>query len=283
MVGYQNKPARNKFNYVTPPFRPIVGMTGVDSDEMSINEIQMSADSGTGCNLQLLDDNGGMYKQYAWIPVSFKGSTNKKYKELVWPESNVNGIWAVSVGSGVNAKFVNPGTVGTDAESYPKTIKVGQGVQVNAYEGNSINFNGQVGEETVAMMTRPARNKFNYFGNPFAADIPIDNIQMSADAGTGCNLQLLDDNGGMYKQYAWIPVSFKGSTNKKYKELVWPEGDVNGIWAVSVGSGVNAKFVNPGTVGTDAESYPKTIEAGQCVQLNAYEGNSFFVLCPYDL
>ena len=283
VVGYQNKPARNNFNYVTPSFRPVAGMTGADSNEMSINEIQLSADAGTACNLQILDDNGGMAKFYSWIPVSFKGSTAKKYKELIWPEENVNGIWAVSVGSGINAKFVNPGTVGTDAESYPTTVKVAQGIQIYANEGNTINFVGQVGEETIASMTRPTRNNFNYFGNPFAAAIPVDNIQMSADAGTACNLQILDDNGGMAKFYSWIPVSFKGSTAKKYKELVWPEGDVNGIWAVSVGSGINAKFVNPGTIGTDAETYPKTIEAGQCVQIYANEGNSIYILCPYDL
>ena len=283
VVGYKNEAARDNFNYITPVFRPIAGMIGEDNNEIPLNEIQLSADAGVACNLQILDDQGGKAYQYAWIPVSYKGNTTTKYKSLVWPSHSVNGIWAVSEGKNLAAHYVNPENA-TEDPTTPSTVKVGEGVQINAYEGNTINNAGQVGEETVEIMTRDARDNFNYFGNPFAADIPFHYIQLSSDAGVACNLQLLDEQGGKAYQYAWIPVSYKGNTTTKYKSLVWPTDveNLNGIWAVSEGKNLAAHYVNPENA-TEDPTTPARVSAGQCVQINAYEGNKFWVICPYDL
>ena len=232
---------------------------------MSINEVQMSADVGLGgANLQFLDDAAGTAVIYFWLP-----KANCETYSIVCPEG-MNGVWAVRYKSGLKNAYRLPN--GDDAE--PNKIVVSYGLQVNAVEGNTINFAGQVGEETITDMTRPARGNFNYIGNPFSADISINNIQMSDDVGLGgANLQFLDDAAGTAVIYFWLPKA-----NCETYSIVCPEG-LDGVWAVRFKSGLKNSYRLPN--GDEAE--PNVVPSGSAIQINAVEGNSMKVLCPYDL
>ena len=130
MVGYANRETRSGFNYVCPNFRRISG----DTTKISLNAIQLSSDvTSAAANLQLLNKDGGKAVQYTWINKSNKSTTAKKYKELTWPDDldSINGIWAISSGTGINQKFVDP--AGTEDE--PNTIASGLCVQIFAAEG----------------------------------------------------------------------------------------------------------------------------------------------------
>ena len=128
MVGYQNKAARNNFNYVTPTFRPIAGMTGADSNEISINEVQMDSSTGLGgADFQFLTDAAGMAVQYVWVPADQCES-----KGVTCPEG-ANGAWAVKYKSGITTKYRDP--KGDDEE--PNTVKAGECVQLGTTEGHT--------------------------------------------------------------------------------------------------------------------------------------------------
>ena len=271
VVGYQNKTTRQNFNYVTPTFRPIAGLTGEYNNEMSIQEVQVDSTVGLGgSNFQKLNASGGMAVIYYWV-----NKANVKSKLGIDCPEGKNGLWAVRYrpeGAWTDSYRL---PAGTDAE--PNTLMVGEGIQVNAAVNKAISFNGEVGEETVAMLTRTARQNFNYFGNPFPQTMSIQNIQVDSTVGLGgSNFQKLNASGGMAVIYYWV-----NKANVKSKlGIDCPEG-LNGLWAVRYrpeGAWTDSYRLPAGT-----EEEPDTLDAGEGCQLNLAANKQFFALCPYDL
>ena len=269
-----NKPARAGFNSYTPPFRPIDV-----TQKIKLNDIQLNDTVKTGkANIQIFDEGAATYTHedgtqivYYWVK---KGDT--KYKGSV-DMTNLNGVWAVRVGNATTGKYYDPDpTKGEIAE-----LEVGESVQIYANEGDICTMSGAVGEESVAVLTRTARDSFNNFGNPFPAAMPMNNIQMDENVKTGkANIQILDEGAATYTHedgtqivYYWVK---KGDT--KYKGSVDMTG-LNGVWAVRVGNATTGKYYDPdpekGEVGT--------LEPGQGVLLNGTLGQTYWAICPYSL
>jgi hypothetical protein len=257
VVGYQSTDTREGFNYVTPTFERIDGETN------TIHDLQMSADVGlAGADLQFLTVSGGSASKYQWVPAASATAAN------VEVPAGKNGMWALqtTTGSGKNKK-----TVYTLAEGDSILLAMGDGVQIGALEGNAVTSSGRVPTDTdVEQLTVEG---FNYVGNAFPQAIDIQDIQMSAEVGlAGADLQFLTVSGGSASKYQWVPVASATAAN-----VTVPEG-LNGVWAVqtTTGSGKNKK-----TVYTVAEDV--TIGPGESVQIGALNGNTVFVLCPYEL
>ena len=275
VVGYVTKGARDGFCYFTPTFRAVSG----DQAKIDINDIQMGADVTTGAaDLQFLNVNGGTEVDkegellaYVWVQ-----NGDSKYKGDV-DMTGKNGVWAVQVGSGFNTRYYDP----DPSIGQPKLLDVGQGIQIAGSSDMKFQNAGQVGTESVEVLTRQARDGFTYFGNPFPVEMDINNIQMDENVTTGAaDLQFLNVNGGTEVDnegellaYVWVQ---KGDS--KYKGDVDMTGK-NGVWAVQVGSGFNTRYYDP----DPSVGQPNKLGAGQGIQIAGSSDMHFWAVCPIEL
>ena len=269
------KGARDGFCYFTPTFRAISG----DQTKIDINDIQMDANIDTeGANLQFLNVTGGTEVDgegellvYDWVRADdsrYEGDADLTGKA---------GVWAIKGGTKLKPKFYDP----DPSKGQPKLLDVGQGVQISGTSSMTFQNAGQVGTETVAVLTRQSRDGFNYFGNPFPTEMSVNNIQMDADVDTeGANLQFLNVTGGTEVDgegellvYDWVRAD-----DSRY------EGDAdltgkNGVWAIKGGTKLKPKFYDP----DPSKGQPKILSAGQGVQISGTSAMHFWAVCPIEL
>ena len=275
VVGYVTKGARGGFTYFTPTFRALSG----DQTKIDINEIQMDADVDTdAADLQFLNvnggtelDNDGELLAYSWVKAG-----DSRYKGDV-DMTGKNGVWAIKGGTRLQPKYYDPDpTIGQ-----PNMLDIGQGVQIGGTSDMKFQNAGQVGTESVAVLTRQARGGFTYFGNPFPVEMSVNNIQMDADVDTdAADLQFLNvnggtelDNDGELLAYSWVKAG-----DSRYKGDVDMTGK-NGVWAIKGGTRLQPKYYDP----DPTAGQPNMLGAGQGIQIGGTTDMQFWAVCPIEL
>ena len=149
-----------------------------------------------------------------------------------------------------------------------RKIKSGESFQFNATAvGMSLTFSGAVPAESVTM-TAPAEG-FNYWGNPFPADVDIQTILPSAQGG---NIQFLNAAQGCSEYYYWYKAS-NGEAGPKGKKV---KTDKEGLWFQRIYNWSTGK-VSEEFVAT------RQVKAGEGFQFSCSAGVSLTIPKPYSL
>ena len=250
------------FNYVAPTFVPIAG--GYD---INLQDIQLPEDAGDkSADIQILDEAGLYTEFYWWYAKREDGSVGPKNYRIPCPEGK-NGVWFF-------VEFDEEGEVADYIYAEDKTIEWSTGFQLNADEGAITIFSGAVTDENVNQAAYCTG--FNYFANPYPAEINLQDIQLSEEAGDkSADIQILDEAGLYTEFYWWYAKREDGSVGPKNYRIPCPEGKF-GVWFL-------VEFDEDGEVTDYSYVEDKTFEGGDGIQLNTDEGNEFSILAPYDL
>ena len=181
---------------------------------------------------------------YIWIDATEAQDYNPD-----WPEGQ--GLWI----DDVNNEF--------PAEVVP--VAVGNSVQMDFsdYDGVALKCAGQVSD---ADLTYTLHNGYNYVGNPYAAPMDIQNLQIDDTVSSWeASFQFLTDKRRRASGYIWIDATEAAD----YATGEWPEG--LGLWIDDVNNEFPAEAV--------------TIAPGGAVQfdMSDYDGVQLSVYAPYEL
>ena len=258
-------------NYITPTFRAIAG-------ELDVQAIQLDSTVGdNSANLQRLTSGGGMASQLFWYTVaSAKGLGAIEAGDTSY--DNLNGVWLEQY------KYLND--KGKERTGYRlptgdlAKVTTGDGFQVQLpTDANSLTFNGEVGEDDMLQKSRAA---MNYIGNPYPANCPVQNFQLTGVGDNASNLQRLTSGGGMASQLFWYTVaSAKGLGAIDPADTTYD--DLNGVWLEQY------KYLNDKGKERTGYRLPEAAElaivpGGSAVQVQMPAAElDMFVLAPYDL
>ena len=268
VVGYLNKTdTRKDFNYVTPPFRPVGG------GDTSIQDIQLDKTVISGqADIQWLNEGCAKASLYNWYTLA--DAKKNGVDTTPYEAKGLNGIWM----------YYKPKTKSSPAviiipSGEDDLVEVGDGLQISlpaVAEGADpyqIQFNGQVGEDD---MFQHSRAGFNYVGNPYAAPISIQDIQLDTTAISGQpDIQRLNDGAAKEFLYGWYTLE---DAQKNGVDITPYEG-LNGIWMY-----YKPKTKSSPAVITIPSGDHDLVPAGAALQVQTpTDGIDITVLCPYDL
>ena len=262
-VGYLNKEAAvTGFNYVAPTFVNIGG-----NHNINLQDIQLDADMGDeSADIQILNEAGLYTEFYWWYKKRTDGQVGPKNYRIPCPEGKV-GVWFLM-------EFDEDGEIVNATYAADKTIEWGTGYQLNTEEGAVTTFNGEVTDENVNLAAYCTG--FNYFANPYPAEINIQDIQMDAGMGDeSADIQILNEAGLYTEFYWWYKKRTGGDVGPKNYRIPCPEGKL-GVWFLM-------EFDEDGEIVNATYAEDKTIAAGDGIQLNTEEGAEFEIVAPYDL
>ena len=250
------------FNYVAPTFVNIGG-----NHDVNIQDIQLPEDAGDqAADIQILDEAGLYTEFYLWYKKRSDGQVGPRNYRIPCPEGK-NGVWFL-------VEFDEEGDPSDYTYAEDKTIEWGTGFQLNAEEGAITIFDGQVTDENVYQAAYCTG--FNYFANPYPAEINLQDIQLSEDAGDqAADIQILDEAGLYTEFYLWYKKRSDGQVGPRNYRIPCPEG-TNGVWFL-------VEFDEEGDPSDYTYAEDKTFAGGDGIQINAEEGAEFSILAPYDL
>ena len=272
IVGYLNKAdTRLAMNYVTPTFRAITG-------DLDVQAIQLDAIVGDNAsNLQRLTAGGGMASVLYWYTITgAKGLGAIEAGDTSY--DNLNGVWIEQY------KYIND--KGKERTGYRlptgdlAKVAIGDGFQIQLpTDSNSFQFNGEVGEDDMLQKSRAA---MNYIGNPYPANCPVQNFQLTGVGDNASNLQRLTAGGGMASALYWYTIAgAKGLGAIAAGDTTYD--DLNGVWIEQY------KYLNDKGKERTGYRLPEAAElaivpAGSAVQVQMPAAElDMFVLAPYDL
>ena len=261
VVGYLNKEtAVAGFNYVAPTFVNIGG-----NQDINIQDIQMVGVGDEAADIQILDEAGIYSEFYWWYKKRTDGQVGPKNHRIPCPEGKA-GVWFL-------VEFDENGDPSAYTYVEDKTIEWGTGFQLNTDEGNVVDFNGEVTDEHVNLASYCVG--FNYFANPYPAEINLQDIQMIGVGDEAADIQILDEAGIYSEFYWWYKKRTDGQVGPKNHRIPCPEGKL-GVWFL-------VEFDENGDPSAYTYVEEKTLAGGDGFQLNTDEGNEFEIVAPYDL
>ena len=260
-VGYiDKKSAVNDFNYVAPTFIQCDGEEYYD-----IQEFQLDSTVGDrAANIQILDDSQGMTEFYYWFKASDGFAGPEGQKEAV-PQGK-NGLWFYTELDEETMQVLS-------YELADRQFDQGECVQLSIRKNKKITFAGAVSDGTLAY--KASVNDFNYIGNPFPAEIDLQEIQLDNTVGDrASNIQILDDSQGMVEFYYWFKASEGYAGPDGQKEAV-PEGK-NGLWFYTELDEETMQVLS-------YELADRPLEPGEGVQLSIRKNKFVYITAPYEL
>ena len=218
-----------------------------------------------GADIQILNEAGLYTEYYWWFKKRTNGQVGPSGYRIDCPEGK-DGVWFLM-------EFDEDGEIVDATYAEDKTIEWGTGFQLNTDEGNVAAFNGEVTDENVALAAYCSG--FNYFANPYPAEINIQDIQMVDVGDKGADIQILNEAGLYTEYYWWFKKRTNGQVGPSGYRIDCPEGK-DGVWFLM-------EFDEDGEIVDATYAEDKTIAAGDGIQLNTEEGNEFTILAPFDL
>ena len=218
-----------------------------------------------GADIQILDEAGIYTEFYLWYKKRTDGTVGPKGYRFPCPEGKA-GVWFL-------VEYDEEGEITDYTYVDDKTIEWGTGFQLNTDEGNVADFNGEVTDEDVNQVSYCAG--FNYFANPYPAEINLQDIQMNDLGEEGADIQILDEAGIYTEFYLWYKKRTDGTVGPKGYRFPCPEGKL-GVWFL-------VEYDEEGEITDYTYVDDKVLEAGDGFQLNTDEGNEFTIVAPYDL
>ena len=197
------------FNYTAPMFIQVGGEESID-----LQDVQLDASVGNRqANIQMLAANQLTTETYRWFKAS-GGQAGPSGKKQPVPAGK-NGLWFKD-DDGVYSWVTGVG------------FDWGDCIQLDApSDDNLMMYNGQVSDKDVVRVD--TRYGFNYFGNPYPAQISIQDVQLPTSVpNRGANIQILADNQLTTVTYRWFKASGGQAGPSGMKQPV-PTGS-NGLW-----------------------------------------------------
>lgn len=149
----------------------------------------------------------------------------------------------------------------------------GECVQLSIKRNKVITFSGSVSDGTLTY--KAPENGFNYLGNPYPAELDLQNVQLDATvADRLANIQILDDSQGMVEYYLWFKADEGYAGPDGQKEVV-PEGQ-NGLWFYTE---LDEETMQP----ISYELADRQFEPGEGFQLSIKRNKFVYIQAPYEL
>ena len=248
------------FNYVAPTFVNIGG-----NRDINLQDIQMVDVGDKGADIQILDEVGMYTEFYWWFKKRTSGEVGPSGYRIPCPEGKL-GVWFL-------VEFDEDGEPSNYTYAEKKTIEWSCGFQLNADEGTLTTFDGEVTDEHVNQAGYCTG--FNYFANPYPAEISLQDIQMIDVGDKGADIQILDEVGMYTEFYWWFKKRTSGEVGPSGYRIPCPEGKL-GVWFL-------VEFDEEGEPSNYTYAEKKTFAAGDGIQINMDEGAEFEIVAPYDL
>ena len=197
LVGYNTKAAEANLNYYAPQFTSVGGNT-VDIQDISLTDEMGMV--GYGDIMQIAGPLGSPMANYAYW-ASYMDPTFTVTKDFYWANEDL---------TPANVSFDKADGIGID-------------------NSNSMEYDiGNAGEVIVGDITIQASGNLNWLGNPFSANISIQDIELKDEAGMvgyGDIMQLAGPLGSPMANYAYW-ASYMDPTFTVTKDFYWANEDL---------------------------------------------------------